>query len=125
MVHVLLVTTLANGIFAAVGQIKENPTRIMGMLASSLPLASTFFISFILLSLIQIPMLLLQIGPLVMYWISKFLGKTPRKVYAAERTMGSVDWGTTVPVHTIAFSIGKVFLPPSFSEDSPVVCDDT
>ncbi|KAF9282144.1 hypothetical protein BGZ88_011170 [Linnemannia elongata] len=109
VVHVLLVTTLANGIFAAVQQIKDNPSRVMDMLASTLPQASTFFVSFILLSLIQIPMLLLQIGPLIMYWLSKFLATTPRKVYAAERTMGFVDWGTTIPVHTIAFSIGLIY----------------
>ncbi|KAF8937291.1 hypothetical protein BGZ47_009105 [Haplosporangium gracile] len=109
VVHVLLVTTLANGIFAAVQQIKDNPSSIMEMLASTLPQASTFFLSFILLSLTKIPMMLLQIGPLIMYWVSKFLAKTPRKVYAAERTMGSVDWGTTIPVHTIAFAIGLIY----------------
>lgn len=86
---------------------------VMDMLASTLPQASTFFVSFILLSLIQIPMMLLQAGPLITYWLSKYLGKTPRKIYAAERTMGFVDWGTTTPVHTIAFAIGKVFLYPS------------
>lgn len=121
----LLVTTLANGIFAAVQQIKDNPSRVMDMLASTLPQASTFFVSFILLSLIQIPMLLLQIGPLIMYWLSKFLATTPRKVYAAERTMGFVDWGTTIPVHTIAFSIGKVFSPLSSQRIAHIVCDDT
>ncbi|KAF9087899.1 hypothetical protein BGX23_007798 [Mortierella sp. AD031] len=109
VVHVLLVTTLANGIFAAVQQIKDNPNNVMYMLASTLPQASTFFLSFILLSLIKIPMMLLQIGPLIMYWINKFRAATPRQVYAAQRTMGSVDWGTTIPVHTIAFSIGLIY----------------
>ncbi|KAG9062547.1 hypothetical protein KI688_005462 [Linnemannia hyalina] len=109
VVHVLLVTTLANGIFASVQQIIDNPSNIMGMLASSLPKASTFFLTFVILSLIGIPMMLLQIGPLIMYKISKYLGKTPRKVYAAERTVGFVDWGTTIPVHTIIFSIGLIY----------------
>lgn len=80
----------------------------MDMLASTLPQASTFFLSFVLLSLIQIPMMLLQIGPLIMHWVSKFRATTPRQVYAAERTMGFVDWGTTIPVHTTVFAIGKV-----------------
>jgi hypothetical protein len=108
VVHVLLVTTLANGIFAAVQAIKDNPNNIMTMLSSTLPQASTFFLSFILLSLIQIPMMLLQIGPLIIYFITKQLAKTPRQVFAAETTMGSVDWGMTIPVHTIAFSIGRL-----------------
>ncbi|KAG0287538.1 hypothetical protein BGZ96_008546 [Linnemannia gamsii] len=109
VVHVLLVTTLANGIFAAVQQITDNPSAIMEMLATTLPQASTFFLSFILISLIKIPMMLLQIGPLIMHRVSKFLASTPRKVYMAERTMGFVDWGTTIPVHTIAFSIGLIY----------------
>ncbi|KAK3818170.1 MAG: hypothetical protein J3R72DRAFT_460309 [Linnemannia gamsii] len=109
VVHVLLVTTLANGIFAAVQEIKDNPSAVMSMLSSTLPQASTFFLSFILLSMIQIPLMLLQIGPLIMFWVSKWRATTPRQVYAAERTMGFVDWGTTIPVHTIAFAIGLIY----------------
>ncbi|KAF9934732.1 hypothetical protein FBU30_000590 [Linnemannia zychae] len=109
VVHVLLVTTLANGIFAAVKQIMDNPNNVMNMLAASLPKASTFFLSFILLSFIQIPLMMLQIGPLIMYFVGKFSAKTPRQAYAAERTMGFVDWGTTIPPHTIAFSIGLIY----------------
>ncbi|KAG0042906.1 hypothetical protein BGZ83_012054, partial [Gryganskiella cystojenkinii] len=109
VIHVLLVTTLANGIFAAVQQIKDDPSHVMAMLASTLPQASTFFLSFILLSLIQVPMMLLQIGPLIMYHVGKFRSSTPRQMYATERTMGAVDWGTTIPVHTIAFAIGLIY----------------
>ncbi|KAF9279312.1 hypothetical protein BGZ68_007993 [Mortierella alpina] len=109
VVHVLLVTTLANGIFPAIDAVKQNPNNIMTMLSTSLPQASTFFLSFILLSFIQIPLMLMQIGPLIGYWIGKFLSSTPRQMYATERTMGSVDWGTTIPVHTIAFSIGLLY----------------
>jgi tetrahydromethanopterin S-methyltransferase subunit E len=109
-VHVLLVTTLANGIFAAVQQIRDNPSQIMSMLASTLPQASTFFLSFILLSLIGVPMMLLQIGPLIMYQVGKILSSTPRQMYATERNMGAVDWGTTIPVHTIVFAIGMHFI---------------
>ncbi|KAK3807292.1 MAG: hypothetical protein J3Q66DRAFT_258301, partial [Benniella sp.] len=109
VVHVLLVTTLANGIFAAVDAIKENPNNIMTMLASTLPKASTFFLSFILLSLVQIPMMLLQIGPLIVYFLNKWLSKTPRRMFAAETSLRFVDWGMTIPVHTIAFSIGLLY----------------
>ncbi|KAF9585913.1 hypothetical protein BGW38_000069 [Lunasporangiospora selenospora] len=107
VVHVLLVTTLANGIFAAIQDISNNPGMVMQMLATSLPQASTFFLTFILTSFMQIPMMLLQIGPLIGFIIGKFLASTPRQVYAGGSTLGSVDWGTTIPVHTIAFSIGK------------------
>ncbi|KAG0370141.1 hypothetical protein BC939DRAFT_532978 [Gamsiella multidivaricata] len=109
VVHVLLVTTLANGIFAAVEAIKENPNNIMTMLASTLPQASTFFLTFILTSLIHVPMMLLQIGPLITYILKKKLTSTPRKMFATETNMGSVDWGMTIPVHTIAFSIGLLY----------------
>ncbi|KAF8940769.1 hypothetical protein EDD21DRAFT_387996 [Dissophora ornata] len=109
VVHVLLVSTLANGIFPAVQSIKDNPNNIMVMLASSLPQASTFFLTYILLSLIQIPLMLLQIGPLIVYMIFKKLSSTPRRMFATETGMGSVDWGMTIPVHTIAFSIGLLY----------------
>ncbi|KAF9385615.1 hypothetical protein CPC16_007896 [Podila verticillata] len=109
VVHVLLVTTLANGIFAAVQQIKDNPSMIMNMLASTLPQASTFFLSYILLSFIQIPLMLLQIGPLIMYYVSRHFSSTPRQMFVTERSMGSVDWGMTIPVHTIAFTIGLLY----------------
>ncbi|KAG0249411.1 hypothetical protein BG011_009334 [Mortierella polycephala] len=109
VVHVLLVTTLANGIFAAVQRIKDNPNNIMNMLAETLPQASTFFLSFILVSFTQVPLRLLQIGPLIIYLISKKLAKTPRQVYAAERNLQSVDWGMTIPGYTIAFSIGLLY----------------
>ncbi|KAF9982925.1 hypothetical protein BGZ65_002365 [Modicella reniformis] len=109
VVHVLLFTTLSNGILQAAEAIVDNPGNIMSILSSTLPKASTFFLSFILLSLVQIPMMLLQIGPLIMYFLNKWLSKTPRQMYAAETTMGSVDWGMTIPVHTIAFSIGLLY----------------
>ncbi|KAG0225473.1 hypothetical protein BGW42_004279 [Actinomortierella wolfii] len=106
---ILYLTTLANGIFAAVNAIKDNPSKIMEMLATTLPQASTFFLSFILLAWIQVPMMLLQIGPLIMYLVGKMFAKTPRKVFANECTFSSVDWGMTVPVHTIAFAIGLIY----------------
>ncbi|ORZ24938.1 hypothetical protein BCR41DRAFT_284046, partial [Lobosporangium transversale] len=109
VIHVLLVTTLANGIFAAVQAIKDNPNNIMEMLASTLPQASTFFLSFILLSITRIPLLLLQLGPLITYHIGKRLTSTPRKMFATETDFASVDWGMTIPVHTIAFSIGLLY----------------
>ncbi|KAF9403177.1 hypothetical protein BGX21_006543 [Mortierella sp. AD011] len=118
VVNVLLVTTFASGALAAVQSIKENPENIMFMLASSLPNASSFFLSFIILSLVQVPMLLLQIGPLIGYLIGKHLSSTPRQMYATETTLGSLDWGTTIPVHTIAFSIGKWLI---YSTIQPII----
>lgn len=104
----LLVTTLVSGIAAAVDAIKKNPNSIMTMLATTLPQASTFFLSFILVSLVKIPLMLLQIGPLIVYFINKRLSKTPRKMFVTETSITFVDWGTTIPVHTIAFSIGRL-----------------
>ncbi|CAG8482795.1 1059_t:CDS:2 [Diversispora eburnea] len=67
IINVLLVTSFANGVFEAISPIIENPPSIVNTLAEKLPLASTFFLTYVLLSISGSAIELLQIGPLVMY----------------------------------------------------------
>ncbi|CAG8452255.1 841_t:CDS:10 [Ambispora leptoticha] len=99
VVNVLLLTTLANGIFSA-----------LPLLQTRLPLASTFFITYVLLTFSGAALELCQIGPLVIHFIfKKFLVKTPRQIWTLEKTMASLDWGTTFPPHVLIVCVGLVY----------------
>ncbi|RHZ82817.1 hypothetical protein Glove_103g218 [Diversispora epigaea] len=109
IVNVLLVTTFANGIFEALPALIDSPTSIINTLATNLPLASTFFLTYVLLSISGSAVELLQIGPLVMYILFKKLSNTPRKVWQNEKQMKMKDWGTTFPPHILIAVIGLVY----------------
>ncbi|CAG8721996.1 22968_t:CDS:2 [Dentiscutata erythropus] len=110
LINVLLVTASANGIFNAIPTIIQEPTSIVSSLAQNLPLASTFFLTYVLLSLSTAAMEALQIGSLVMYFITKmFLAKTPRQIFYNETTLMYKDWGVTFPPHILMASIGLVY----------------
>ncbi|CAG8492683.1 10344_t:CDS:10 [Ambispora gerdemannii] len=110
IVHVLLITSFATGISSGLADLIENPTSAANILASNLPLASTFFITYVLLTLSGAALQLCQIGPLVLNFVfKKFLAKTPRQIWALEKTMASIDWGTTFPPHILIACIGLVY----------------
>ncbi|CAG8537706.1 13039_t:CDS:2 [Cetraspora pellucida] len=110
LINVLLVTTSANGAFQALPEIIRNPTSIVSSLAQNLPLASTFFLTYVLLSLSAAAFETLQIGTLAMYLLSKILlVKTPRQILQLETSLTSKDWGVTFPPHILMASIGLVY----------------
>ncbi|CAG8534484.1 7442_t:CDS:2 [Dentiscutata heterogama] len=110
LINVLLVTASANGIFQALPSFIQAPTSIVSSLAQNLPLASTFFLTYVLLSLSAAAMEALQIGSLFMYLFTKmFLAKTPRQIFCNETTLIYKDWGVTFPPHILMASIGLVY----------------
>ena len=59
---------LAGSVFGALTDVLDNPVSIVGILANSLPTVSTFFINFMITSLLSdIPLMMLRIGPLIVY----------------------------------------------------------
>ncbi|CAH1759207.1 2976_t:CDS:2 [Entrophospora sp. SA101] len=109
VVNVLLVTALANGVLSALPLIL-NVGDTVNVLAAKLPAVSTFFLTYVFLSLSGSAMELLQIVPLIVYLISKrFLAKTPRNIYHLEKDMKYVEWGTRFPTHVLMASIGIVY----------------
>ncbi|CAG8547622.1 7201_t:CDS:2 [Paraglomus brasilianum] len=110
VVNVLLVTTFSSGVSSALPALIKNPTSAIDILGKQLPLASAFFISYVLLSLSGAALRVTQLGTLVVYWIfRKFLAKTPRRIYEVETTLGSMDWGTAFPPHVLIACIGFVY----------------
>lgn len=111
MVNVLFVTTLANGIFATLPALLRDPTSSISLLATNVPKASTFFITYVLLSgLNGSGLTMLQLGPLVVTYIfNKFFTKTPRAYYNLWSSLGIPDLGQIFPQQTLVFAIGLVY----------------
>lgn len=100
LIQVFLVTTLTSAASAAVPEIIKNPGSLTTLLAQNLPKASNFYISyFILQGLVFSSGQLLRISGLVLSnTLSKFLDKTPRKMYNRWSSLSSVSWGNVFPV---------------------------
>jgi calcium permeable stress-gated cation channel len=73
------------------------------LLATNLPKASNFYISyFILFGLMQAALQLLNVVPLLMYIIlGKLLDKTPRKKFNRFIKLPGIGWGSTFPKFTL------------------------
>ncbi|EGE02280.1 DUF221 domain-containing protein [Trichophyton equinum CBS 127.97] len=114
VVQVFLVVTLSSAASSAVSDIIKDPTSAPGLLARSIPTASNFYISYIILQGLTFSAgALLQIAGLI---VSKLLGmildNTPRKMYNRWATLSGMGWGTILPVLTnlvvIAITYGAI-----------------
>lgn len=90
---------------AALPQIAENPGSAVSLLATYLPQASTFFLTyFVTVGLGGAAGSLLQISALVIgYVLLILLGTTPRKVFNLKYKMSNVQWGTLFPNMTLLY----------------------
>ncbi|KAI1616251.1 hypothetical protein EDD37DRAFT_605052 [Exophiala viscosa] len=99
VVQVFLITTFTSAATSVTTQIISKPASAPTLLATNLPKASNFYISyFILLGLSQAALQLLNIVPLLMYTIiGGILDKTPRKKYNRFVNIPGLGWGSTYP----------------------------
>lgn len=68
VIQVFLVTTLSSAATSTVTEIVKEPTKAMDLLASNLPKASNFFMSYVILQGLSISSgALLQIVPLILF----------------------------------------------------------
>lgn len=111
-----IVSGASSGITQFVNSIINNPGQIPSLLAQYIPLASLFFLSFIALQgLTGAASGFLQVVPLIMYYVKKFLlASTPRKVWHVDHDMGSVNWGTLFPNITLitVIAVGYMVIAP-------------
>ena len=100
-------STIVNAISQA-AEIFQNPTSIIFTLASKLPQAATFFITYIMLqATISAALELLQIVPLILSWVFAFLSSTPRSIWMQRGICAEVNLGTLIPSHTVIFVLGQ------------------
>ena len=92
-----------------VTKIIDRPTLAANLLASNLPLASNFYLTYIILQGLSFTSgALLQIaGLLVGKILGKLLDKTPRKMYTRWSSLAGLGWGTVFPVVTLLAVIGE------------------
>ncbi|GAA5909988.1 hypothetical protein JCM8208_006407 [Rhodotorula glutinis] len=119
VIHGFLIVTLASGLVNAIPDIVNNPSSAVTLLATQLPAASTFFLTyFVTTSFAGAAGSLLQIAKLIVYYVKLvLLGSTPRSVFNIKYTMGTVAWGTLWPSMTLLTVIGL-----TYSVIAPLVC---
>ncbi|KAK4694051.1 calcium permeable stress-gated cation channel, partial [Lecanoromycetidae sp. Uapishka_2] len=111
VIQVFLVTTLTSGAAASGVAIFNQPSQATTLLASSLPKASNFYISyFVLQGLIISSGAVLQIVGVILFKVlGKFLDTTPRKMYKRFVTLSGLGWGTVFPVYTLLTVIALTY----------------
>lgn len=102
VIQVFLVATLGSAASAVISGIAADPASAPMILASNIPLASNFYISyFILQGLAIVSGLLVGLVGLILFMVlGKLLDKTPRKMYNRWMRLTSLGWGTLFPVYT-------------------------
>lgn len=112
VIQVFLVTTFSSGASSVVSEIINDPSSATTLLATSLPKASNFYISYIIVQGLGIAAgNLLNIGALAMLTVvGKFLDKTPRKMFKRYITLAGLGWGSLYPKFANLGVIGKSIL---------------
>ncbi|KAF3904142.1 hypothetical protein AA313_de0204409 [Arthrobotrys entomopaga] len=115
VIQVFLITTLSSAIAGSVQDIVglTNPTQITSLLATNIPKASNFYISYMILQGLSVSAgALLQIVGLI---VSKLLGfildSTPRKKWNRWTKLSGLGWGTVFPVYTNIVVIALTYAP--------------
>ncbi|BGP07894.1 phosphate metabolism protein 7 [Rhodotorula toruloides] len=119
VIHGFLIVTLASGLVKAIPAIAKNPSSAVTLLATQLPAASTFFLTyFVTTSFAGAAGSLLQIVKLIVYYVKLILlGSTPRSVFGIKYNSSTVAWGTLWPSMTLLTVIGL-----TYSVIAPLVC---
>ncbi|KIW01863.1 uncharacterized protein PV09_06712 [Verruconis gallopava] len=102
VVQVFLVATLGSAASSVVTQIINDPTIVTSLLSTSLPKASNFYLSYIVLQGLGVfaSMLVGLAGLIVTPILVKILGSTPRKIFLRWNRLAGVGWGQVFPIMT-------------------------
>ncbi|KAF9086412.1 hypothetical protein BGX29_001419 [Mortierella sp. GBA35] len=114
VVNVLLISTLTKGFLGTYRQLEEHGFKfddIMKLISQNLPMASTFFINYVLLRGFTGPaMELLQVVPLLLnFFFTHLMAKSPRQIWDVQGRLESVNYGVLFPQQTLIFCIGIVY----------------
>ncbi|KAI9679230.1 MAG: hypothetical protein M1817_005249 [Caeruleum heppii] len=103
VVQGFLVITVSSSASAVGAQIASNPSSALNVLATNLPKASNFYISYFILQGLTVSSrtLLQLVGLIVSKILGKLLDNTPRKMYKRWATLSSLGWGTVFPAYTL------------------------
>lgn len=109
VIQVFLVTTATSSAAASVQDILMHPAQAPNLLATDLPKASNFYISYFVLQGLTISSgaLVQIVGVILFKLLGKFLDTTPRKMYKRWSNLSGLHWGTVLPIYTNLTVIGK------------------
>jgi len=79
-IFVLLVTVIGRSLVLTAVMVLQRPTKIMELLAASLPGASHFYINYLILGSFALAFEVIRVANLVKYWIHKVLYQLPQEV---------------------------------------------
>lgn len=101
-VTVFFVVTISSALFGTIKDFIRDPVSIPTKLAATLPRASNFFFSYLLVQALGISGgALLQIAPLFLYYIiGPIFNRTPRAKWSQAKDLKFVTWGTFFPLYT-------------------------
>lgn len=110
IIQVFLVTTLSGGTIKALSQILANPQAVLNILATALPAASNFYLSYIILQgLGVVANTLLSVVSLLLYYgLGSVTANSPRNKYNRFRSLVNPGLGQLYPVYTVLFIIGQL-----------------
>lgn len=108
-VQIFLVVTVAGGIFSVVSATISNPLSISATLAQSLPMASNYFLSYLILQgLSDAASEILQLGRLLTVTVLASLqDNSARDKYLRQRSLPAIQWGSFFPIFTHLAVIGE------------------
>jgi hypothetical protein len=109
VVQVFLVVTVASSASALIKQISDNPSSVTSLLATNIPKASNFYISYFVLQGLTISSSVISqvVGFFIFTILYKFLANTPRKMYTKWSNLSAISWGSVLPVFTNIAVIGE------------------
>lgn len=112
-IQLFLIVTLGSSAFQLV-KVFSNPeevTSIPSLLGQTIPTASNYFFSYILLQALSVSAgALLQVGSLVAWFIlAPMLDSTARDKFKRQTNLQNISWGTFFPVYTNLACIGIIY----------------
>lgn len=113
VVQVFLVTTLTSAASAAFTEILENPIKAKDILAKNLPMASNFYLSYILIQcLASSGTHLVHLFPLIRHHVLSRLSNLPRVQYRTWHKLQPARYGGLFPVYANMGVIGTFLRLP-------------
>jgi len=109
-IQVFLTVSLSSSITAVIQQLLHGLDSVPAVLATSLPRASNYFFSYLLLRCFSVSASsLLQIGRLIDWFtLARIRNVTPRQKLEEQTNLPQMQWGTLFPIYTNLACIGKL-----------------
>ncbi|TQV92817.1 DUF221 domain-containing protein [Cordyceps javanica] len=111
VIQIFLVRTMTNAFADSIVTIAKDTSQILPALATNIPKASNFYISYFIVQglTIAIGTLTQVVGLAVFRILYKYLSGTPRALFQKWTTLAGVLWGSLLPVYTNIVVIGITY----------------